>query len=115
MFPSGGQARPPESTGAEEFCESTESWGPMLRLFAFRNRRTHPIMLTELEQIQTGGFRELAGISDETGLENFRVGFLGKRGRLTALAAGQARMAVAGYYAETEAQSRHSREGKHST
>lgn len=45
-------------------------------------------MLTELEQIQTAGLNELAGISDEAGLENFRVGYLGKKGRLTALAAG---------------------------
>jgi len=45
-------------------------------------------MLTELEQIQAAGLTELAGISDEAGLENFRVGYLGKKGRLTALAAG---------------------------
>lgn len=45
-------------------------------------------MLTELEQIQTEGLQELAGITDETGLENFRVACLGKKGRLTALAAG---------------------------
>ncbi len=45
-------------------------------------------MLTELEQIQIGGLTELAGITDETGLENFRVAYLGKKGRLTALAAG---------------------------
>ncbi len=45
-------------------------------------------MITELELILTRGLDELAGISDETGLESFRVGYLGKKGRLTALAAG---------------------------
>ena len=45
-------------------------------------------MLAELDQIQTGGIEELAAISDEAGLEIFRVGYLGKKGRLTALAAG---------------------------
>ncbi len=45
-------------------------------------------MLAELEQIQTGGLQKLSGITDETGLENFRVAYLGKKGRLTALAAG---------------------------
>jgi phenylalanyl-tRNA synthetase alpha chain len=45
-------------------------------------------MLTELEQILTGGLQELAGVADEAGLENFRVTYLGKKGRVTALAAG---------------------------
>ncbi|HEY2574562.1 MAG TPA: phenylalanine--tRNA ligase subunit alpha [Verrucomicrobiaceae bacterium] len=44
-------------------------------------------MLTELNEIQASGLRELVAIADESGLENFRVAYLGKKGRLTALAA----------------------------
>lgn len=45
-------------------------------------------MLTQLDQIQSEGLAELARLQDETGLENFRVAFLGRKGRLTAIAAG---------------------------
>ena len=44
-------------------------------------------MLTELESIQSEGISLLATISDEDALETFRVAFLGKKGKLTALAA----------------------------
>jgi phenylalanyl-tRNA synthetase alpha chain len=45
-------------------------------------------MLPELDQIQTEGLAALATIRDEAALENFRVTYLGKKGRLTTLAAG---------------------------
>ncbi|MEZ5302782.1 MAG: phenylalanine--tRNA ligase subunit alpha [Verrucomicrobiales bacterium] len=44
-------------------------------------------MQNDLEQIQAEALSEIAAISDEAGLESFRVGFLGKKGRLTAAAA----------------------------
>ena len=45
-------------------------------------------MLTQLEQIRTEGLAELSAIHDETALEAFRVAYLGKKGKLTAVAAG---------------------------
>jgi phenylalanyl-tRNA synthetase alpha chain len=45
-------------------------------------------MLAELDTIRTEGIATLEGISDETALENFRVNFLGKKGRLTTVSAG---------------------------
>ena len=45
-------------------------------------------MLADLDIIQTEGLATLATISDETSLENFRVAYLGKKGKLTAVAAG---------------------------
>ena len=45
-------------------------------------------MLTTLDQIQSEGLAELSTLSDETALEAFRVGYLGKKGKLTAVAAG---------------------------
>jgi phenylalanyl-tRNA synthetase alpha chain len=43
-------------------------------------------MREELESIRGDALRELAGIRDETALEDFRVRFLGRKGRLTAAA-----------------------------
>src|SRR5436190_1953240 len=45
-------------------------------------------MLTELEKIQAEGLAALSTIHDEDALESFRVTYLGKKGRLTAVAAG---------------------------
>jgi phenylalanyl-tRNA synthetase alpha chain len=45
-------------------------------------------MLTQLEQLQTEGLAVLNAIADEEALEQFRVGYLGKKGKLTAIAAG---------------------------
>ncbi|MEM1442870.1 MAG: phenylalanine--tRNA ligase subunit alpha [Verrucomicrobiota bacterium] len=45
-------------------------------------------MLKELEVIQSDALEAIGAIVDETGLEEARVGFLGKKGRLTAASAG---------------------------
>lgn len=45
-------------------------------------------MLSQLDQIQTEGLAELGAITAEEALEQFRVAYLGKKGRLTAIAAG---------------------------
>lgn len=45
-------------------------------------------MLAQLDQIQSEGLAELSQLNDETALESFRVAFLGKKGRLTAVAGG---------------------------
>ena len=45
-------------------------------------------MLSQLDQIQSEGLASLAGINDETALEAFRVAYLGKKGRVTAIAGG---------------------------
>jgi len=45
-------------------------------------------MLDALDSIQTDGLAALATISDEPSLESFRVSYLGKKGHLTAVAAG---------------------------
>lgn len=45
-------------------------------------------MLAELDQIQTDALTEIAGIHDDAGLEDARVRYLGKKGRLTAASAG---------------------------
>ncbi len=45
-------------------------------------------MLSQLDQIQSEGLAALATIHDEAALENFRVAVLGKKGSLTAIAAG---------------------------
>lgn len=45
-------------------------------------------MLNELDQIQTEGLAELSRIADEAALEGFRVAYLGRKGRLTSVAAG---------------------------
>lgn len=45
-------------------------------------------MLNQLDQIQSEGLTALASINDEASLENFRVSYLGKKSRLTAVAAG---------------------------
>src|ERR1700760_2460705 len=45
-------------------------------------------MLTQLDQIQTEGLAELSAITDEEKLEQFRVAYLGKKGKLTAIAGG---------------------------
>ena len=45
-------------------------------------------MLSQLDQIQSEGLTELSNLSDETALESFRVGYLGKKGRLTVVAGG---------------------------
>lgn len=45
-------------------------------------------MLEELQSIQSAALSKIAGISDTAALEQFRVQFLGKKGRLTAAAAG---------------------------
>ncbi len=45
-------------------------------------------MLTKLEQIQSDALTAIANVSDETTLEEARVGFLGKKSPLTAAAGG---------------------------
>ena len=45
-------------------------------------------MLEELEVIKTDALSAIEAIDDESGLEEARVGFLGKKGRLTAASAG---------------------------
>ena len=45
-------------------------------------------MLEQLESIQTEALAAIAGITDETSLEEVRIAFLGKKGSLTAAAAG---------------------------
>ncbi|MEX2581431.1 MAG: phenylalanine--tRNA ligase subunit alpha [Verrucomicrobiales bacterium] len=45
-------------------------------------------MLAELERIEADALSAIESVSDETGLEEARVGFLGKKGRLTAAGAG---------------------------
>jgi phenylalanyl-tRNA synthetase alpha chain len=45
-------------------------------------------MLAELDTIQTEALAAISGIADETALEEVRVGFLGKKGRLTVASAG---------------------------
>ncbi|MEM6278795.1 MAG: phenylalanine--tRNA ligase subunit alpha [Verrucomicrobiota bacterium] len=45
-------------------------------------------MLKELEVIQTDALVVIGAIEDESGLEEARIGFLGKKGRLTAASAG---------------------------
>ncbi|MDA8908977.1 MAG: phenylalanine--tRNA ligase subunit alpha [Verrucomicrobiales bacterium] len=45
-------------------------------------------MLEELEVIKTDALTAIGAISDESGLEETRIGFLGKKGRLTAASAG---------------------------
>lgn len=45
-------------------------------------------MLEELAQIQSDALAAVAAVDDETALEEARVGFLGKKGRLTAASAG---------------------------
>lgn len=45
-------------------------------------------MLEELEVIKTDALNAIGTISDESGLEEARIGFLGKKGRLTAASAG---------------------------
>lgn len=45
-------------------------------------------MLDELHAIKTEALNALAGLSDETALENFRVAYLGKKGKVTTLSAG---------------------------
>jgi len=45
-------------------------------------------MLAQLEQLQTEGLSELTAITTEEALEQFRVAYLGKRGKLTPIAAG---------------------------
>lgn len=45
-------------------------------------------MLTDLENLKSEALAELAALADEAALENFRVAYLGKKGRLTALSAG---------------------------
>lgn len=50
-------------------------------------------MLDQLSTLQSEGLAALAGIEDETTLEQFRVGYLGKKGSLTALGAGMREVA----------------------
>ncbi|MDF1825429.1 MAG: phenylalanine--tRNA ligase subunit alpha [Verrucomicrobiales bacterium] len=45
-------------------------------------------MLEELEVIKTDALTAIGPVSDESGLEEVRIGFLGKKGRLTAASAG---------------------------
>lgn len=45
-------------------------------------------MLAELESIKTEALAEIEGIADDTALEAARVGYLGKKGKLTAASAG---------------------------
>jgi phenylalanyl-tRNA synthetase alpha chain len=45
-------------------------------------------MLAELDTIQTEGLSTLSTLTDATSLETFRVNYLGKKGRLTSVAAG---------------------------
>jgi len=45
-------------------------------------------MLAELDTIQTEALAAISGIADETSLEEVRVGFLGKKGRLTVASSG---------------------------
>ena len=45
-------------------------------------------MLAELDTIQTEALAAIRGIADEATLEEVRVGFLGKKGRLTVASAG---------------------------
>ena len=45
-------------------------------------------MLAELDAIKSDALSAIAAITDEAGLEEARVGFLGKKGRLTAASAG---------------------------
>jgi phenylalanyl-tRNA synthetase alpha chain len=45
-------------------------------------------MLSQLDQIQSEGLASLASINDETALEAFRVAYLGKKGKVTAIAGG---------------------------
>lgn len=45
-------------------------------------------MLSQLDLLQTEGLTALASITDETGLETFRVSYLGKKGSVTTIAAG---------------------------
>jgi phenylalanyl-tRNA synthetase alpha chain len=45
-------------------------------------------MLTELSELKTEALTALEALTDETSLENFRVAYLGKKGKLTALSAG---------------------------
>ena len=45
-------------------------------------------MLTELSALKTEALTALEALTDETSLENFRVAYLGKKGKLTAISAG---------------------------
>ena len=45
-------------------------------------------MLAQLDTIQTEALAAIAGITDEASLEEVRIAFLGKKGGLTAAAAG---------------------------
>ncbi len=45
-------------------------------------------MLAELDTIQNEALAAISGINDETALEEVRVGFLGKKGKLTLASAG---------------------------
>ncbi len=45
-------------------------------------------MLTELSELKTEALTALDSLTDETSLENFRVAYLGKKGKLTAISAG---------------------------
>ena len=45
-------------------------------------------MLSQLDQLQSEALAALPSLADETALENFRVAYLGKKGRLTAVSAG---------------------------
>jgi len=45
-------------------------------------------MLTELSELKTEALTALEALTDETSLENFRVAYLGKKGKLTAISAG---------------------------
>jgi phenylalanyl-tRNA synthetase alpha chain len=45
-------------------------------------------MLTQLEQLKTEALAGLSSLDDEAALENFRVAYLGKKGKLTAISAG---------------------------
>ncbi len=47
-----------------------------------------PAMLTELEEIKTDALAAIGDIDNEPDLEQARVGFLGKKGCLTAASAG---------------------------
>ena len=45
-------------------------------------------MKEELEAIRADALAEVSGLSDEAGLEDFRIRYLGRKGRLTGAAAG---------------------------
>lgn len=51
-------------------------------------------MLAQLDQIQTESLAELGSITTEEALEQFRVSYMGKKGRLTAVAAGMKNVPV---------------------